>query len=177
MMTAMPSLILSGLGAVLCCILACGPVVPDGPNVSTSTGSDGSPSTEQPTSTLAPTSTEPTTITGGAGCPDAPDPAATDECASHTDAATCAAPCRWFTSKLFPDCGGACSEAIVSGVCVSMYGAPETGCTGPCAKFWQQTPAGLQQFEAEFCFEFPDGWAWCQLDGRAECECGCVTPP
>ena len=112
-----------------------------------------------------------------AGCPDASDPADRDDCAVHTDKASCESGCLWFESRLFTDCGGACGGSTPSGVCVEMASAPETGCTGPCAKFWQETPAGLQLFEADFCFEFPVAWAWCQLDERAECGCGCETPP
>ena len=118
-----------------------------------------------------------TSCRDGEGCPKANDPGEVDECALHVDEASCGSPCRWFESRLFRDCGGACRKADASGVCVTLESYPETGCTGPCAKFWKETPEGLQIFEADLCFEFPPTWAWCQLESRAECECGCETPP
>lgn len=109
----------------------------------------------------------------GDGCPGASEPADKDECAEYLDKGSCVSPCRWFPSQLFTDCGGTCRKSIDSGVCVTVESAPETGCTGPCAKFWRETPEGLQLFEADLCFEFPADWAWCELESRAECKCGC----
>lgn len=99
------------------------------------------------------------------------------ECDMHKEEAACAAPCRWYDSLLFPGNGGTCEESMPSGVCVALYNAPETGCTGPCYKLWRATPEGLQVLEGEFCFEFPTDWKNCFSEERPECECGCVTPP
>lgn len=195
---------LHALIVLLCGFLACGPATPDGPTEAvgtrpdetamasgpiTATGdltgttdmpiaSTGSPpSTSTSTATAGgPTSTTSSTV-AGEGCLDAGDPAAVDRCSSFVDEKSCAVPCRWFSSRLFTNCSGLCNEAKPSGVCIALEQAPETGCTGPCAKFWLETPAGLQVFEADLCFEFPVAWAWCQLSTRPECECGCTTPP
>lgn len=100
-------------------------------------------------------------------------------CEAHPDAASCKPPCRWFESQLFDECGGDCSLASPSGVCVTFETAPETGCSEPCTKFWRATAGGLQIFETktELCFELPAMWNMCNLDEVPECACGCESPP
>jgi hypothetical protein len=196
--------ILRQFGFILGSAIACSPARPheslgssssgDGATSGAPTSTDGSPSTADATSTT--TVVDSTAITSASSDDDSTSPSTAstsssttestgcsgakeneDKCDVHENAAECVTPCRWFDSRLFRDCGGECADAVPSGVCVLMNDAPETGCTGPCAKFWMETPLGLQLFEADLCFEFPDAWSWCQLNNRAECDCGCMTPP
>ena len=152
------------VSATLACEKTLPPPTSDGGDSTLS----GSSATTSPSTTGSGTETSPSESTGDT---------ARDPCSAYADEVSCPTSCEWHESMLFPPGMDACSSAIPSGVCVTMANAPETGCTGTCAKFWRETPEGLQLFAAEYCFEFPVAWSWCQLFDRPECTCGCVTPP
>ncbi|MEZ4452615.1 MAG: hypothetical protein R3B09_24360 [Nannocystaceae bacterium] len=99
-----------------------------------------------------------------------------DPCAAHTDAQACTEQgCGWFGARRYPACDGSCGDAVEFGVCAGWENFPETGCTGPCGRFWRRTLAGVEILEGAFCFDFPRGWTGCWSEGPAECSCECLS--
>ncbi|MEZ4454132.1 MAG: hypothetical protein R3B09_32050 [Nannocystaceae bacterium] len=116
-----------------------------------------------------------TSTTEDTACDTSGQSPAADPCEVHLDAKTCAAnSCAWFEIGRFPGCNGRCDLAEVAGLCITLVAAPQTGCTGPCAKFWRRTADGVELLEGDFCFEFPLHWSECWWEDRLECACGCA---
>jgi len=159
-LTALARLIMAACGSAA---LACSPKT------------DGSATDGEGTDTATGESSHGNSTTEDTACESSGEPPAADPCEVHVDPATCAAnSCAWFDVLRFPGCSGQCAQAEIAGVCITLAAAPETGCTGPCAKFWRQTADGIELLAGEFCFEFPLDWSWCWWDDRLECACGCA---